>query len=443
MKKHLLIVSTCLLSVATYAQWTPQATAFSAASRGIQKVCAVDANTVWVAAYDGSGGNDTVQDFSRTIDGGTTWTAGTIPAPSYYSFSDLFAVNATTAWAMFWDEKAGTGGGVWKTTDGGTTWAQQGSGTIFDANSFPDFIYFATATVGIAVGDPNPDYFEIYNTLDGGTTWTRVPKANIPAPLSGEYGYLHGYAVAGTTMWFITNKGRVFKSVNGGVNWTATATGLADVTYIAMTSANDGIVAMVPQTGAATLKKTNDGGATWTAVTVSSGTFFTADLKAIPGSNIYVSTGANTATAIGSSYSVDQGTNWVKIDTSAQHTAQGWVNASTGWCGGFTTNATTGGIFKYTGGVVGVAALNNDHARMRLFPNPSHGQFTLQIGGAEANDATLKITDIVGNTVYENRVENNSSVIEKNIVLSGITKGVYFVTVENGATRFVNKLIIE
>ena len=129
----------------------------------------------------------------------------------------ITAVDAMTAWAMF-NKNTLTGGGIWKTTDGGTTWNQQGAGTIFDANSFPDVIYFWNANDGVAIGDPNPaTAFEIYTTNDGGANWT---LRTAPAPLANEFGIVNHYAVYGNSIWFDTDNGRVYHSADKGMTWT-------------------------------------------------------------------------------------------------------------------------------------------------------------------------------------------------------------------------------
>jgi len=439
MKKNLLI-SAFFLSVAAHAQWTTQATGFPAPSTGIIDVCAVNGNVVWAASYEGTGAGTATQDFTRTTDGGNTWIAGVVPAPSTYAFSNLWAVDANTAWACLHNTTAG--GGISKTSNGGATWSQQGGGVIYNAASFPNFVYFSNTLLGITVGDPNGGYFEIYTTLDGGTTWTRVPQANIPANLSGEIGWTNVFDVEGTTIWFGTSKGRIYKSVNAGLNWTVSTTSFASVDDIVMINANDGLIQ-----GGALISKTTDGCATVTPVSVSSGNLYTNDIEAIPNSSTYVSTGATnpvSPTNQGSSYSLDAGTTWIEIDNSVQHLAQGWVDGTTGWCGGFNTDQTTGGIFKFAGSpLVGVTALNNDNSKMNIFPNPSNGQFNLQIAGAETKNATVKIVDVVGNVVYENNIGNSSNVIVQNVDISTASKGVYFVTVENGTTRFVKKIVVE
>jgi hypothetical protein len=100
-------------------------------------------------------------------------------------------------------------------------------------------------------------------------------------------------------------------------------------------------------------------------------------------------------------------------------------------------------VFKYSGAALGVPALTRDNARMRLYPNPSSGEFTMQIGGAETKEAIVTVVDIVGSVVYQETVHNSSKVIEKHFDLTGISPGVYFVNVVNGTTRFSNKITIK
>lgn len=453
MKKQLLIISSLLLSFAAGAQWTPQATGFSTAARGIRNVCAVDANTVWVSTYDGSGGQANVQDFSRTIDGGATWTPGivTVPDATNFNWSNLWAISSTTAWAAFYDASNATGGGIFKTTDAGSTWTQQGVGSIFNkTGSFANVVYFWDTNNGFCMGDPagpGTSYYEIYTTTDGGTTWTRTPSANIPAKLSGtEYGIVNNYCVNGNTVWFGTTEGRIYKSTDKGLNWTVavvTSNNTEAIADVAFRTATEGLAVVVDAGGTViTYYRSTDGGSTWTNFTPASGTFYYTDLEVVPNTTTYVSTGAAQASS-GSSFSDDAGDNWTDIDMGVQHTAQAWVDQNTGWAGGFNVDATTDGISKYAGLPLGVKALNNDHARMSLFPNPSNGQFNLRITGAEAKDALVKITDVVGNVALENNLTNNAAVINQKIDLSNAAKGVYFITVENGTTRFVKKIVIE
>ena len=354
MKKLLLSGLILLSSIFVNAQgiWVSQASNFTDLSSGVRNISAVDTNVVWISSYDGSGGGGSRQDFSRTTDGGATWVAGVTGAPATYDWSMISATDADHAWACYYDAAAVSGGGIWHTSDGGATWAQQGVGSIYNSTSFPNVVYFWDNNVGFTMGDPNSTEYEIYTTTDGGTTWTVVPGANIPNPLGGEYGIVGHYSVIGDNVWFDTNKGRVYHSVDKGLNWTVAATGITvptnQVIDIAFYSATNGIVRLYNNTtGANNLKVTADGGATWTSATAT-GRLLGSDVKYVPGTaSRLVSTGAATGFT-GSSYSDDGGLTWVDIENVAQRTALGIVDINTMWTGGFTTSPTSDGIFKYS-----------------------------------------------------------------------------------------------
>jgi hypothetical protein len=307
---------------------------------------------VWICAYDGSGGGANRQDFSRTTDGGATWTSGTIPVPASYDWSMIHGVSADTAFAVFYDANATTGGGIWRTVDGGATWTQCGVGTMYPTGaSFPNVVHFWNNLDGFAMGDPLGGYYEIFTTNDGGDTWTRVPQANIPAPLSGEYGIVGHYSVIGDNVWFDTQKGRVYRSHDRGLTWQVSATGITVPTNgaidIAFYSETSGIARLYSAAGVNTVKTTSDSGATWTTLTPT-GNFWGSDVKYVPGTaSKLVSTGAATGLT-GSSYSDDGGATWVDIETGTQRTALGIYDSTHMWTGGFTASATQGGIYKYT-----------------------------------------------------------------------------------------------
>lgn len=357
MKRLLIGVALSLSAGSLFAQigtWVPQNTGFPNTSSGVFNVSVVDENIVWISSYDGSGGGANVRDYSKTIDGGLTWIPGVIPAPAGYAWSMIHGLDDMTAWAVLYNATAGSGGGIWKTSDGGVTWNQQGVGVIYNTSgqSFPNVVHFWDANTGFAMGDPVGGEYEIYTTLDGGTTWTPVPGANIPAPLAGEYGIVDHYEVMGDTIWFDTNKGRVYRSIDKGVNWTVSSTGITVPTNnaidIVFWNANSGLARLFNGTsGVMTVRWTSDGGTTWTAGSYT-GNMLGNDIKYVPGSaSRLVSTGANTNYTTGSSYSDDGGLTWTDIDIGTQRTALGIYDINTMWAGGFTTSPTSGGIFKY------------------------------------------------------------------------------------------------
>jgi len=229
MKKLLLCFSLIALTSTINAQWTSQATGFSAASRGLSEMKIVDANTVWGIAYDGSGLGLEIQEFTVTTNGGASWNPGIIDVGNTaLQITNISPVSGTTAWVGAFDGTDGLGG-VFKTSNGGATWEPQNAdGFTTVGESWFNVVHFFNANVGLTMGDPEGGEFEIYKTINGGTDWTRIAGSALPNPLSGEYGYNGGYATAGGTFWFTTNKGRVYRTTDQGVTWTVAQAPITD-----------------------------------------------------------------------------------------------------------------------------------------------------------------------------------------------------------------------
>ncbi len=74
-------------------------------------------------------------------------------------------------------------------------------------------------------------------------------------------------------------------------------------------------------------------------------------------------------------------------------------------------------------------------------PNPNNGQFNVTVNAAKAN-FNLSVRNMVGQVVYNEAIAVNN-ILTKNIDLSNLNKGIYFVSIENGVNRKVQKVIIK
>jgi PKD repeat protein len=341
------------VSAIPYGQWILENTGFSNAGRGIKNISIVNQNVVWAIAYDGTSAKKTIQEFTKTTNGGITWTPGTISIldTTKVKIGMLAAGDANTAWVAVTKRSTSGSNGIWKTTNGGTTWSQQTTATFSNASSFPDVIHFWGLDTGFCMGDPINGEFEIYTTINGGTTWTLLPGANIPNPLTGESSYnaIGGFEVVKNNVWFTTNKGRIYYSSDKGKTFAAYQTPISDFGNpsgvngrISFKDATNGI--LTDNTGK--VWKTANAGATWTAVTTT-GKVFATGLCWVETTDLIFSTGSSTTVgASGSSYSLDDGVTWVTIDTS-EHTCVDFINTAIGWSGFFNTSASAGGMWKW------------------------------------------------------------------------------------------------
>ncbi|SHK29180.1 T9SS type A sorting domain-containing protein [Epilithonimonas mollis] len=458
MKKVLLSLSLITLSVSTYAQysWTQQGTKL-ATSNGVNEMAIVDANTVWITAYDGSGGGTYPKSFSKTTDG-TNWTAGTIAGPvSAALVGDIAAIDANTAWVVTAPSSGSNGNGIWKTTNGGSTWARQGTTTQpYNTSSFANVIHFWDANEGFTAGDPVGGVFQIFRTTNGGTTWTAV--AGAPAPLAGvEYGLTGVKYVIGNNVWMGTTKGRILRSYDKGATWTAHVTPALDFgggaagggvdgssAKMAFKDANNGILIAIDNSTDAVMYSTEDGGATWEPIE-STGTWFFGDITYVPGTeNTYVSTGINSdaAQGTGSSYSADGGVTWTIIDNIAgvdggQRGKVNFLNTSTGWAGFFSDGPTgSEGILKFVGTLPATSMAVADVAgksNLKVFPNPAVDVVNLT---ANKEIKSVNIYDLSGKKV--------KSVNEgKQINVSNLAKGTYILQAYYGNGSVENTKLIK
>jgi photosystem II stability/assembly factor-like uncharacterized protein len=122
-----------------------------------------------------------------------------------------------------------TGGGVWKTTDGGINWESVSDGSVFGTGS--------VGAIGISDSDPNTIYVGmgespirgnvshgdgVYKSTDGGKTWKRmgledtrqIPRIRVH-PKNPDLVYV---AALGH-VWGPNDQRGVFRSKDGGKNW--------------------------------------------------------------------------------------------------------------------------------------------------------------------------------------------------------------------------------
>jgi len=451
MKKLLLIICFIAATSSTFAQsWVAQSSGFASPSRGISAFQVVDANTVWAYAYDGVTTTNNIQEFTRTINGGSNWTTGTINVGNTaLVIGNLSAVNGTTAWVSAFDATNG-GGGVWKTSDAGVTWTHQNTAGFTTANaSWIDGVHFFDANIGVAFGDPLTTQFEVYRTTDGGTTWSTITT---PAITAGDYGYSGSFATVGNNMWFTTAKGKIYKTTDQGLTWTKLNSPIADfgagVTTtssgkIFFSDANNGIIigSTISGTGTTatvtgrTLYKTTNGGTTW-ATGVAYTQPYNYNLCYIPGTTTLVGTGvvtSGTTNTFSSAYSTNNGTSWTSIDSGTQRGAVAFFDGATGWSGGFNSDPFTGGAFKFSGNLINPTFDGNKS--FNISPNPANT--LVSISSTLVDSYKLKVVDLTGKVIIEKELIG----VQNTLDVSALTSGMYFFTFTSDTKSETIKII--
>lgn len=179
-------------------------------------------DVVYVAAQGDRWKGSAERGIYRSTDGGTTWTQVLKGMNATSGASDLSmdATNPRILYAAFWDHQrtpwqvrsGGAGSGIWKSTDGGDTWTRLAEG-------LPALM----GKIGVSVSPAAPDRVYaiveaekggLYRSDDAGKTWRRLSEDRLIQTRSWYYMKVYADPKNADVVW-ITNA-PVLRSIDGG-----------------------------------------------------------------------------------------------------------------------------------------------------------------------------------------------------------------------------------
>ncbi len=89
-----------------------------------------------------------------------------------------------------------------------------------------------------------------------------------------------------------------------------------------------------------------------------------------------------------------------------------------------------------------LSVAQNTLTNFALYPNPNKGSFTVQFDSKTNSDITIAVYDLRGRIIMNNKY-NNTGLFTQSINLDSIQSGIYMVTVQDGDTKVVKKIIVE
>jgi photosystem II stability/assembly factor-like uncharacterized protein len=322
------VCSLFLLGQALFGQtWVNQVSGTTASLRGVS---AVNTKVVWAS---GSGGT-----WLRTVDGGVTWHAATVPGADDLDFRGVRAIDGRAAFLM--SSGSGDKSRIYKTTDSGVHWTLLFTNP--DPKGFFDAIAFHDAQNGIVAGDPVDGHFVIFTTEDGGNHWVRQ---NTPPALTDESSFAASdsclFVLGKHDAWLGTGgagMARVLHSRDGARHWTVADTPVrsdgasSGIFSLAFSDTRHGVAVGGDYTkdteALRNIAVTSDGGVTWNAPEGAGPKGFRSAVVWLADRKIWLATGTS-----GSDISTDGGKSW-KLFDSGSYNALGIASSKAIWAVG-------------------------------------------------------------------------------------------------------------
>ena len=256
-------------------------------------------NIIYAGTGEGWGNVDAVYGggIYKSTDFGETWTLlpstiGTnawnfknVRSLAFDPSGNLYAVT----WAYNYEYGVGgyyTNGGLYKSTDGGTSWIAINS-TTFTTNYFIgcDVIPFSSTTIIFATEQNASTLGGIYRTTDGGTSWNQV-TANLPTANYRRIAFAKdpnnantAYAQFESTNYSSPDYGLagIYKTTDAGATWTALTkpgnTPSTGYSFLSKQGWYDNVIAVDPfnssnlYVGGVDMMKSTTGGTSWMQLT--------------------------------------------------------------------------------------------------------------------------------------------------------------------------------
>lgn len=416
--------------------WIPQGAGILPVGHAISSVSIVNESVVWATSSSSSildSGSPVsashVIRVLRTVDGGNTWQIYPVDEAMGRISHDIIGLDSSTAWITTNDYNSGQGKGLYKTEDGGETWANMHNHT----------------SGGVCIRAFDSLHLICHNTSqrgyssDGGESWTTQSISFG----SNEFTVLASgnnmTCVVGDTSWVGTTTGRIIRTVNYGAQHQTFLSGFPGIQSLSFKNHLEGMLFWWNGATNFGLARTFDGGATWASPPSSPNTTLEYNVTYVPGTaGTYIT--ATNVYVTGSEIFIthDFGENWQSLGTvgtssnaiAFHSTTLGWVAKGGPRLGGDPI------FFKYNGDpLTSVTRLDFPTLRVSIHPNPAAEWLHYHISEPAAAYEVM-VYDTQGSLVL--RQEQTQ---QRALDIKAIPPGTYYLQVKAnghlGITKFI------
>lgn len=109
------------------------------------------------------------------------------------------------------------------------------------------------------------------------------------------------------------------------------------------------------------------------------------------------------------------------VSTTGNYSCKAYINGFESTC-----NDCDFGLANITTGIEDIDFINN----LSIYPNPNTGNFVIEMEITKVTDLKIKLLNVIGQVIYEEKVSKYSGTYKKEIDLPNIESGVYFLNIE-------------
>lgn len=325
------------------------------------------------------------------------------------------------------------GGQFYKSNDGGASWNACVTGLTGSSAFVTPWKQDPQVATTLYAGK-----VQMFRSVNSGDSWTATP-GTMPGVNSSQYitefaiapsNNQYIYAIHGTTGMFV--------STDAGSSWTLSNTGISTgsgaLTFVSVDPSNP-LKAYVTQSGYTAGKKvykTIDGGANWTNISY--------NLPNLPANCSVFETGnANGGIYVGMDvgvYYIDDvvlgGGNplWTLYNTGLPNTPVMDMAISPAAPGKIRAATFGRGVYQADiGTVTGIIPALNGEIKYTVYPNPATDVLTLKIKVDYAADFAIEISNASGNSVLKQNLKFNTDKTEQQLNIASLAAGAYFLRI--------------
>ncbi len=368
-----------------------------------------------------------------TYNSGAVWSP--ISTGSLSQLNDAYFVNDSTAYVV------GNSGTILKTTNSGSSWTSQTSGSISNINA----ICFIGTDTGFIAGASGA----ILKTVNGGTSWSTLTSGttndlNDIAFVDAYKGYASGNAgtiikTCPTAMFDMSPNDSV--CVNSNLDFVNTSKNSNSYTWLkngdtVSTSMNYSF--MFDSAGSYTITLIADNGTCTNTISHLVRVAAAPNVDLGPDTTIcHTCTIVLDAGNIGSTYKwYREGVATGIVTRTNTVGVEGTYSVEV--TSGFGCMSTDSIVISYNTGLADVAGNING---LLIYPNANNKVFNIDFTVNQKTNTTVTITNIIGEVVYSENLNDFSGKYTKQISLESSSSGVYFVKVQSGESAETMKVI--